>query len=117
MEEKPKPKYATAAHFMSTMFPNFEGDDDPESVGPMRAMQLVEVARIAGCFEEYGLSIKDSALRKALMIPQDKPEAICLESMRETAAEGLMNNPLPKEYWRAFTAGKKSKGKKKRSKK
>lgn len=121
--EKPKCKYENASQFMSEHFPNFEGggedDDDPDCVGPMRAVQLVEVARVMDAFEEFGMggAVKESALRKALIIPQDRPEALCLENLRETAGEGLMANPLPKEFWRAFVMSKKKGGKKKRSRK
>lgn len=116
VDEKPKPKYKSAAQFMNVMFPNFEGDDVPESIGPMRAMQLVEVARVMGACDEYDVKIKESALRKALIIPQDKPEAICLENLR-TETEGLMGNPLPPEYWRKMAVAKGKKGKKKKKSK
>jgi hypothetical protein len=63
------------------------------------------------------LNVKESALRKALIIPQDRPEAICLENLRDEK-EGLMINPNPREMWRKFVAGggkgKKGGGKKKK---
>jgi hypothetical protein len=69
-----------------------------------------------GTFEDAGVPIKESVLRKALLIPQDRPEAICLEGLREEK-EGLMVNPLPKEMWRKMTVGKKGGGKKGKKKK
>lgn len=124
VEEKPKPKYKSATEFMATHFPNFDGDDDgdpdaaEECRGPMRTMQLIECAQITDAFAAKKMGIKESALIKALVIPQDRPEAICLEGMRE-GGEGLMVNPLPFEFWRKALAGKKKKGggKKKKGKK
>eukprot|EP00388_Colpodella_angusta_P030022 GDKK01018367.1.p2 GENE.GDKK01018367.1~~GDKK01018367.1.p2 ORF type:complete len:103 (-),score=24.58 GDKK01018367.1:101-409(-) len=100
---------------MQSLFPNFEDDENPSTLGPMRTMQLMEVATIMDVFDSSAVPIKESALRKALLIPQDRPEAICLENMREEK-EGLMINPNPPEMWRKFTAGKKGKkgGKKKK---
>eukprot|EP01034_Spumella_vulgaris_P034795 gene34795-42915_t len=118
--EKVKSKYSSADQFMTVNFPNFEKEDNPETIGPMRAMQLIECARVTGAFEEFGLSVKESVLRKALIIPQDRPEAICLENLRDNATEGLMVNPLAKEFWRKFSmkgGKKKGGGKKKKSKK
>lgn len=114
-EVKVKPKYDSASHAMQTLFPNFEDDENPSTLGPMRTMQLMEVATIMDVFDSSAVPIKESALRKALLIPQDRPEAICLENMREEK-EGLMINPNPPEMWRKFTAGKKGKkgGKKKK---
>eukprot|EP01035_Chromulina_nebulosa_P021883 gene21883-28329_t len=115
--EKPKPIYKSADHFMATHFPAFEGDDDPEAIGPMRTVQLMEVATILGSCEESGVHIRESTLRKALVIPQDKPEAVCLEAMK-TELEGFAVNPLPKDYWREMKMGKKKgKGGKKKKKK
>ncbi len=98
---------------MSVHFPNFEGDDDLEAIGPMRNQQLMEIGRIIGCCEDEDVHIKESVLRKALIIPQDKPEAICLEELRNEQ-EGLMLNPNPKELWRQCNVGggKKKGGKK-----
>lgn len=106
--EKPKSKYKSAAHCMATLFPNFEDDHNPESQGPMRTMQLMEVAQILDTCEDHGISsIKESVLRKALIIPQDRPEAICLENLRDEK-DGLMVNPNPKELWRKFVVSKKA---------
>lgn len=116
-EEKVKPKYKSASHFMATQFPNFEDDDDFDTQGPMRTIQLLEVAQIMDVCDEYDVKIKESAVRKALLIPQDRPEAICLENLR-SEKEGLMINPNPREFWRKFTAkkgGKKGKKKKKKA--
>jgi len=116
-EEKVKPKYKSASHFMTTQFPNFEDDDDFDTQGPMRTIQLLEVAQIMDVCDEYDIKIKESAVRKALLIPQDRPEAICLENLRNEK-EGLMINPNPREFWRKFTAkkgGKKGKKKKKKA--
>eukprot|EP00605_Chrysophyceae_sp_TOSAG23-4_P001564 GSChrysophyteH1.ASY1.ANO1.1715.1 assembled CDS len=114
---KPPSKYTSAAHFMSVAFPNFEPDDDTDTQGPMRMMQLVECARIMGAMDDFGMkgAVTEEALRKALLIPQDKPEAISLENMRKTETEGLMENPAPKEYWRQVNFASKGgkKGKKK----
>lgn len=114
-EVKVKPKYASAAQAMATLFPNFEDEENPSTLGPMRMMQLMELNTIVDVFNEAEVPIKESTLRKALLIPQDRPEAICLENMRDEA-EGLMVNPMPRELWRKFTAGKKGgkKGKKKK---
>eukprot|EP01038_Epipyxis_sp_PR26KG_P004770 gene4770-6692_t len=111
-------KYKSADQFMAVHFPNFESQYDSETIGPMRLNQLMEVDRIYETCQNYNISIKQTAIKKALLIPQDKPEAICLEGLRETG-EGLMINPNPSEYWRKFnmkiTGG--GKKKKKRSKK
>ena len=66
------------------------------------------------------LHVTESVVRKALVIPQDLPDAVCMEGIRATSLEGLMLNPLPKEFWKH--TGKKKKGgggggKKKKSKK
>jgi hypothetical protein len=114
-EVKAKPKYLSAEHAMATLFPNFEDDDNPSTLGPMRTMQLMEVGTILDVFAEAEVPIKESVLRKALLIPQDRPEAICLENLREQS-EGLMQNPNPKEMWRKISGNKKGgkKGKKKK---
>ena len=114
-EEKVKPKYKSATQFMSVHFPKFEDDDKLETMGPMRTMQLVEVSKIMEALENRRVLVKDSVLRKALVIPQDKPDAICLENLRDEK-EGLMVNPNPPELWRKFSASKKGKkgGKKKK---
>jgi hypothetical protein len=109
--EKPKSLFKSAGEFMSVRFPDFEGGDELDAMGPMRLQQLSEVGRIMECCE----NVKESVLRKALVIPQDRPEAICLEELRENK-DGLMLNPNPEEYWRKFKVakGKKGKGKKKK---
>lgn len=102
---KPKPKYKSAAEYMRINFPNFDGDrtitgdctDDAH--GPMRTMQLIECAQVAEAFARRDLPIKESALYNALVVPQDRPEAICLENMK-APGDGLMVNPVPMEYWR-----------------
>mmetsp|Transcript_15665 Transcript_15665/g.21440 ORF Transcript_15665/g.21440 Transcript_15665/m.21440 type:complete len:733 (+) Transcript_15665:63-2261(+) len=114
-DEKPKSIYKSAEHFMTTHFPDFEGDDEMEAIGPMRNVQLLEVANIIESCQESGVNIRESTLRKALMIPQDRPEAICLEGLK-TETEGLMVNPLAKEFWRQMKMGGK-KGKRKKKKK
>jgi len=75
---------------------------------------------MAAC-EEFGVQqcVKETTVRKALLIPQDRPEAICLENLRDFAAgDGLMVNPNPMEFWRKMKlAGGKTKkkgGKKKK---
>lgn len=130
-EVKPPPKYKSAAQYMSVAFPDFENDEDNDAHGPMRMIQLLECARTMGCVNEWkekeeeakknGTYIKPfskelmaAKLRKALVIPQDKPEAISLENMRQDETEGLMVNPLPPERHRStnFSTGKKGKKKK-----
>jgi len=109
-------KYKSAAHFMSVAFPNFDADEE-DAQGPMRMMQLVECARIMGAMDDFGMAgaIKEDTLRNALLIPQDKPEAISVENMRTSELEGLMANPIPKEYQRnpSFATGGGKKGGKK----
>ena len=86
----------------------------------MRMMQLLECARVMGSLNEFGMegAVKPETLRRALIIPQDKPEAVSRENMRQSEVEGLMMNPAPEAYWRKVTyktaGGKKGKkGKKK----
>ncbi len=96
----------------------FDPDDNGETQGPMRMMQLVECARVLGALSDFGMegAANEAAVRRALVIPQDMPEAISLENMRESGREGLMVNPVPKEFWRqtnfAAGGGKGKKGKK-----
>lgn len=118
-EKKPvKPKYKDASEFMAKHFPDFDAmGDGADCHGPMRTMQLIEVARVADCFAEFGVAVDEKRLLKALVVPQDRPEAICLENLRQEA-EGLMVNPVPQEYWRKVAMAKKGKksGKGKKSK-
>ena len=115
---KVKPKYSSASQFMGVHFPNFDAaDEQSDSHGPMRSLQLIECARIMGAMEEFGQagSVSEKALRKALVVPQDRPEAISLENLRENETEGLWKNPIPFEFWRKVviaTAKKKKGGKK-----
>jgi hypothetical protein len=103
-DKKPEPevvvkvpcKYKSAKDFMCQHFPNF----DPE--GPLRTWQLLEVKQILEQVDENMVSEK--ALLKALVIPQDRPESICQEGLR-APGEGLMVNPLPKEFWRVGATG------------
>ena len=121
--EKPAPppkvikKYASAGDFMDTHFPNFDDDENEDAIGPMRAEQLVECADVYHCLSMAGLAVSEKTIRRALLVPQDRPEAVCLENSKNPI-EGLMTNPLPKEYWRKMVvAGKKKKkggGKKKK---
>lgn len=115
-KDAPKAKYKSATHFMSRHFPQFEetaeSTEDGHGLAPMRLLQLEEVAEVEATFQRYGLPIREAVLRKALVVPQDKPEAICLEGLRE-GAEGLMVNPLPPHLWRRLAAGKKGKKKRK----
>jgi hypothetical protein len=109
-----KNKYKSASQFMSVNFPNFEDNEHFERMAPMRKIQLLEVAEIAETFKDYNLNIKEAVLKKALIIPQDKPEAVCLENLRDEK-EGLMMNPNPPEYWRKVVMKASSKkGKKKK---
>ena len=115
--EKPAPppkvikKYASASEFMDTHFPNFDMDDNLEAIGPMRAEQLAECEQIMQCFSEMDIHVSEKTIRSALLIPQDRAEAICLEGTKNPV-EGLMTNPLPKEYWRKIVAAAKKKKKK-----
>ena len=87
---------------MAVNFPNFEADDDGQAQGPMRIHQLIECARVMGAMADFGMegAVTEAVVRKALVIPQDKPEAISLENLRENECEGLMRNPIPFEFWR-----------------
>ena len=111
-EEPPKiiSKYKSASQFMSIHFPVFESLSRSETMGPMRAQQLNECAQIIEVFEQHGIQINKESVYKGILIPQDKPESICLEDLRQ-GLEGLMVNPLPKEYWRKEMAPSKKKGK------
>ena len=109
----PPPKYRSASHFMSINFPNFDGDEEEdrvESCGPMKITQMAEVERVLDAFGRVDMPINESVVRKALVIPQDLPDAVCQEGIRETSLEGLMLNPLPPEFWKI--SGKAKKGKK-----
>ena len=112
-EDKPKPicKYKSASHFMSVHFPSFDSDGRVEGQGPMRRQQLLECAEILEAFEDTPYEIKESALIKGLVIPQDRPESLCAENLKGPY-EGLMVNPLPKEYWRKLVKAGKKGGKK-----
>ena len=122
-----KPKYKSASDFMEKNFPNFDREDDlndenedgdDSSNCPMRATQLHESDRVMAAFAKFNLSVKESVVRNALLVPQDKPEAICLEQMRNSSLEGLMSNPLKRELWRdSVKKSMKKGGKKKRAKK
>ena len=119
--EEPPPiisKYKSASQFMSIHFPVFDSYSQAENMGPMRAQQMNECQRVIEVFEQAGIEIDPERVYKGLLIPQDRPESICLENLRE-GLEGLMTNPLPKEFWRKELApakgGKKGKkGKKKK---
>lgn len=110
-----KRKYKSASQFMSIHFPNFDNDEDLDKMAPMRRMQMMEVAEVMQTCEDYKISVKETTLKKALVVPQDKPEAICLENLRGEK-DGLLLNPNPTEYWRKMVVkkgGKKGKKKKK----
>lgn len=110
-----KRKYKSASQFMSIHFPNFDNDEDLDKMAPMRRMQMMEVAEVMQTCEDYKISVKETTLKKALVVPQDKPEAICLENLRGEK-DGLLLNPNPPEYWRKMVVkkgGKKGKKKKK----
>ena len=120
-----KPKYKSAAEFMEKNFPNFDREDDSsceeedrvETMCPMRATQIHESDRVMAAFEKFNLPVRESAVRNALLVPQDKPEAMCLEQLRKSSLEGLMSNPLKRELWRDFARkSTKKSGKKKKSK-
>ena len=99
--------------------------------GPTRTWQLLEVDKISQTFKAVQndkdktplIRLKDDAqslekIKRALVVPQDKPDAICQEQLRNPQA-GLMENPLPKEFWRKQVSdggGKKKGGKGKKKK-
>mgnify|MGYP003973316087 CR=1 FL=1 len=102
-------KYKSAGDFMKQHFPNFDAE------GPLRTWQLLEVKQIMEQLEEG--AVTEQTLVKALVIPQDRPESICLEGLKRPG-EGLMVNPLPEEFWRkGLEGGKGKKGKKGKGKK
>jgi hypothetical protein len=110
----PPPKYKSASQFMNIHFPHFDGDDEEdrvESCGPMKITQMAEVERVLDACAHANIQINESALKKGLLIPQDHPDAICQENLRDSSIEGLMVNPLPPELWRKGGGGGK-KGKK-----
>jgi hypothetical protein len=107
-----KRKYSSVEQFMSIHFPDFESTGE---MAPMRQMQLLEIAEIMECSENFDTNIKESVLRKALLIPQDKADAICLEGLRDEK-EGLMLNPNPSDCWRKMVMKKGKKGGKKKKK-
>ena len=122
LKKLPKPKYKNASDFMEKNFPNFDRDDaedeQNENCCPMRATQINESDRVMGAFARFNIPIKESAVRNALLVPQDNPEAISLEQLRKTSLEGLMVNPLRRDLWRTFTRKSSKKGgKKKKAKK
>ena len=114
LDTKPK-QYKSASHFMATHFPSFDSEERADGHGPMRAVQLMECNRIKECLQKNDVFISDAVLERALVIPQDRPETFCKENLREDR-EGLMENPLPKEYWRDTATDKKKKKKKKKRK-
>jgi hypothetical protein len=115
-----RPKYHTAEEFMAIHFPKFDVEDidgDMEADGPMRTAQLMECERVMDAFADFDIKVKEKTIRNALMIPQDNPEAICLENLRTNYAEGLMENPLPRELWRKAEIVEKTSARKRRTKK
>jgi hypothetical protein len=111
-----KKKYKSASEFMGIHFPQFDEDDQEDCIGPLRAEQLDECNKAASLLSAYNVS--SAVVRRALLIPQDRPEAICLENAKDSV-EGLMVNPIPREFWRSGavkSAAKKAKksGKKKK---
>jgi hypothetical protein len=81
-------------------------------------MQLEECNKVFAALARENPNIDFSIVEKALVTPQDRMEEVCLENMKDPV-EGLMTNPLPKEYWRqmAVKKGTKKKGGKKGKKK
>jgi hypothetical protein len=115
----PPAKYKSATQFMALNFPQFDddsADDRVGSCGPMKILQMAEVERVLDVFAQANVAINEAAVRKALVIPQDHPDAICLEGFRSSSVEGLMANPLPPEYWKKSGVKKKKAGGGKRKK-
>lgn len=82
--------------------------------GPMRTMHLVECNRIQDVCHQFDVNISQDTLHRALLIPQDRSEAHCLEGQRFSEMESFPTNPLPLEYWKVPVEAGKKKGKKKR---
>lgn len=117
-QQKKDIKYRSASQFMAIHFPAFDNDTRSDGHGPLRACQLMECERIHALLEDSDINVPLKTLQKGLVTPQDRPELVCAENLR-SGSEGLMENPLPKEYWRTAGLEKRPKSKKtgKRSKK
>ena len=91
-----------------------------ENYGPMRTMQMIECNRILDVCEDWGVPMDEGVLYRALIIPQDKPDALTIEQGLHDPVNGLMRNPLPPDKWRScpdLAGGKKKKGGGKKKKK
>ena len=91
-----------------------------ENYGPMRTMQMIECNRILDVCEDWGVPMDERVLHRALIIPQDKPDAIIEDHIRNGGMDPIAQykpNPSRQELWRKcpdFLGGKKKKGKKKK---
>ena len=74
-------------------------------------MGLDECARIKAAFVKAGLTCPTAALEKALLLPEDRPETLCLSALPRAGPEG---RPLPCKdpILPSGKGGKKGKGKK-----
>lgn len=82
-------------------------------------MQLEECNKVFSALAKDNPNVDFAVIEKALVTPQDRSEDICLENMKDPV-EGLMTNPLPKEFWRQMVvkkSGKKLGGRKTKKKK
>lgn len=95
-------------------------DITDDNFGPMRTMQMIECNRILDVCDEWAVPMDPKVLHRALVIPQDKPYAVTIEQGVHNPTGGLMQNPMPKEYWKTIPGdlvaggGKKKGGKKKK---
>lgn len=90
-------------------------DITDDNYGPMRTMQMIECNRVLEVCEDWEVPMNPTSLHRALVIPQDKANAITIEQGLHNPVTSLMMNPLPKEYWKVPPAdlmkgGKKKKG-------
>jgi len=106
---------------MNKTKPDFDIIDiDNTTNGPMRINQINECNDILEKFHEKNIPIDINTLYKALVLPQDLPDVINYEILKEkNDVDSLMVNPLPIEYHRKLNIlkVKKAKKNKKKSKK
>lgn len=120
---EPTKQYSTASEFMSQQFPMFavyqqqenqqkeaantrqrsKSLTSPEWESKLHKNQHNECVEILDTFQKKRLSApKADVLMKALVIPQDVPEQICIEQLATMGLKDkLMTNPLPPEFLRS----------------